>query len=94
MIHATDVGSNALRLLLLGDEVVLPAVLVQDELFDIGGVKLIPLVFALDVEAGGGLDVREVVPVEAVGRAREATGHSLVHTKLVVLLLLHSKVDS
>ena len=94
MIHATDVGSNALRLLLLGDEVVLPAILLQDELFDIGGVKLIPLVLALDVEAGGGLDVREFVPVEAVGRAREAAGHSLVHTKLVVRLLLHSKVDS
>lgn len=94
MIHATDVGSNALRLLLLGNEVVLPAILVQDELFDIGGVKLIPLVLALDVEAGGGLDVREVVPVEAVGRAREAAGHCLVHTKLVVRLLLHSKVDS
>ena len=93
MIHATDVGPNTLRLLLLRHEVVLPAVLIQDELFDIGGVKLIPLVFALDVEAGGGLDVREVIPVEAVGRAREATRHGLVHAKLVVLLLLHSKVD-
>ena len=49
-------------------------------------MELIPLVFALDVEAGGGLDIGEVVPVEAVGRAREPTGHGLVHAELVILL--------
>lgn len=75
-----------MSLLFLRHEIVLPAIVIQDELFDIRGMELIPLVFALDVEAGGGLDVREVVPVEAVGRAREPTGHRLVHAKLVILL--------
>ena len=75
-----------MRLLFLCHEIVFPAVVVQDELFDIGSMKLIPLVFALDVEAGGGLDIGEVVPVEAVGRAREPTGHGLVHAELVILL--------
>lgn len=88
VIHTANIWSNTLGLLFLSHQVVFSTIFVKYELLYVRGVQLVALVFALNVEAGRGLDVHDIVSVEAIWWSWKATSYSFVHTYLAVLLLL------